>query len=1097
MKNKFFVFFLLLPWLGNAFSFTVVATNETCSGNGTLTFTASGADPSGSIVYEVYKLPNTSVPLATVTDNNLGGLSAGTYKIIAKETVGGLTTSQESQTTINNNVQPLVIDVDSINQACSANSNIVVNALSGTPVNYEIFSGPVTFPLQTDNTFNNLPVGVYRIRVFDACGTGVVSTFTVTLNATGLNIGAPTFSNTSPASCTASIAEHTITPASGTVIGYPLQIQFVVHPPGAGPDQTFSSVLNSGNLNTAQISETIPAFPNQNFNYDVVIQDACGSTFSQNFTVADNLNLLPTIYDLDCNTYYFELKASSFTPPYTLNFTSFPAGFDPTTYTTNYPGPYSADSVTFGNNVLHTPIGTYDVEITDACGRNKQLSFTIVNLPSVPTASATNNGCATSSGNIYLNIVGYRVTTATVLSAPSSYPFALPHDVSLGIDPTTGMVTLNSVPLGDYSIQVINNCGDTMAPVLVTVPPYTDQGMNYEQRPGCSPGEAGIRIWSNNIGLTSLKITAAPSSFNHSLPYDVSANITGDGACYLNHLPPGNYTFSGVDQCSFANQISVTVNGYTISNNTFSLQENCGSFDLPLDFVSNGTAGETYWLQKEIGPNQWGHPGSLQPYTEGSIPDGNNSFPLSNHTTNYNLSFNGVFRIVRSFFTFNNGIDIRNDNLGADKNCLEILSPTLSFNQVLQITDAHRMPCTSNGNRDVLIDATGKSPIHYTIVDKDGQPFFLDNFNSNIFYNLPVGVYTFQVEDPCGNIVNRIFDVNSLLSLVQIGQAPNIVQCYSNITGNERFDLTQQTQIILNNQSATDYTLTYHPTLADAQNNTLAINNLMQYQPATNPATVYARMIYNAVPNCYEISSFELRAGQTPVIALQSLYRSCFSNPISLDASTGNLSTTTYLWSDGTTQPNLTVTQPGVTQLSVTATNDYGNGQVCSTSKDIEVRISETPVIDHLETSDWTENENSITVFTRNMGTFEYSVDGVNYQDSPVLNHLEPGVYTVYVRDRLGCGIDTEQIWLLNYPNFFTPNDDGYNDTWYIENGFLEPNMTVYIYDRFGKLITGLDKTNPRWDGQYNGNQAISTDYWFVVNRQDGRVLKGHFALKR
>lgn len=1087
----------LMPWIGNAFSFTVTTTNESCSGNGELTFTATNADPNGTIVYEVYKLPNLSVPLATVTNNNLGGLSAGTYKIIAQETINGVTTSQEIQTTINNTIQPLVIDVDSINQACSANSNIVVNALSGTPVNYEIFSGPVTFPLQSSNTFNNLPVGVYRIRVFDACGTGVVSTFTVTLNVTALNIAQPTFSNTTPPSCNFTVVEHTITPANGTVIGYPLQIEFVVHPPGGAPDQTFNSVLNNGDLSSEQISETIPAFPNLDFNYDVNILDACGTTFTQNFLVTNNINLLPTIYDLDCNSYYFELKALNFTPPYTLNFSSFPIGFDPATYTTNYPGPYNTDTVQFGDTNLNTPIGNYEVTITDFCGRSKLLSFTIINLPSVPTATASNNGCSTNSGTIYINIIGYRVVTATILSAPASYPFALPHDVSLNVDPTLGVLTLNSVPLGDYSIEVINNCGATMLPMQITVPAYADQGMNSEQRPGCSLGQGSIRIWSNNIGLTSLKITAAPSTFNQALPYDASAYITGDGSCYLNNLPPGSYTFSGIDQCNFANQISVIVDGYAITNNTFSLQENCGSFDIPIDFVSNATTGETYWLQKEIAPNQWGHPGSLQPYTEGTIPDGNNSFQLGNHTTNYNLSFNGVFRIVRSFFSFNNGNDINNSSLGADKSCIEILSPTLSFNQVLEITDAYRMPCTNNGNLDVIIEANGKSPIHYTIIDKDGVPFFLDNLNSNIFYNLPPGIYTFQVEDPCGNIVNRIFDVNTLLSLVQIGQPQNMVQCYNVITGNETFDLTQQNNVIFNQQSTLDFTLSYHPSLTDAQNNTNQINNLTLYNPNANPATIYARMIYNAVPNCYEIKSFDLIAGQTPTIALNDLYQSCFSNPVALDASPGNLPTTTYFWSDGTNQPNLTVTQPGITQLTITATNDYGNGQVCTNTKDIEVHISETPVIDHLETADWTENENSITVFTKNSGQFEYSIDGTNYQDSSLFTGLEPGIYTIYVRDQLGCGIDTESIWLLYYPNFFTPNDDGYNDTWFIENGTLEPNMTVYIYDRYGKLITELDKTNPKWNGQYNDHQAVSTDYWFVVNRQDGRIHKGHFALKR
>jgi gliding motility-associated-like protein len=38
---------------------------------------------------------------------------------------------------------------------------------------------------------------------------------------------------------------------------------------------------------------------------------------------------------------------------------------------------------------------------------------------------------------------------------------------------------------------------------------------------------------------------------------------------------------------------------------------------------------------------------------------------------------------------------------------------------------------------------------------------------------------------------------------------------------------------------------------------------------------------------------------------------------------------------------------------------------------------------------------------------------------------------------------------------------------------------------------------NSGWDGTYNGIQALSEDYWFEVFRQDGRIHRGHFALKR
>ena len=80
----FFLGFFVFPTLGFGFTFTVTPTPESCIGNGALIFTPNNADTNGTIVYEIYELPNTTVPIATITTNIFNGLSAGNYRIIAK-----------------------------------------------------------------------------------------------------------------------------------------------------------------------------------------------------------------------------------------------------------------------------------------------------------------------------------------------------------------------------------------------------------------------------------------------------------------------------------------------------------------------------------------------------------------------------------------------------------------------------------------------------------------------------------------------------------------------------------------------------------------------------------------------------------------------------------------------------------------------------------------------------------------------------------------------------------------------------------------------------------------------------------------------------
>jgi gliding motility-associated-like protein len=158
---------------------------------------------------------------------------------------------------------------------------------------------------------------------------------------------------------------------------------------------------------------------------------------------------------------------------------------------------------------------------------------------------------------------------------------------------------------------------------------------------------------------------------------------------------------------------------------------------------------------------------------------------------------------------------------------------------------------------------------------------------------------------------------------------------------------------------------------------------------------------------------------------------------------------------------------------------------------------SNIATISKIVINDWTPNQNSISIFANGFGDYEYSLDNENYQDSPDFENIESGIYNVYVRDKNNCGIVTDEIYVLTYPKYFTPNMDGYNDYWNIKYSAYEPNLNVTIFDRFGKLITTFKGEDKGWDGTISGVMLPATDYWFVVKRADGKTFKGHFSLKR
>ncbi len=166
-------------------------------------------------------------------------------------------------------------------------------------------------------------------------------------------------------------------------------------------------------------------------------------------------------------------------------------------------------------------------------------------------------------------------------------------------------------------------------------------------------------------------------------------------------------------------------------------------------------------------------------------------------------------------------------------------------------------------------------------------------------------------------------------------------------------------------------------------------------------------------------------------------------------------------------------------------------------SSDVTVSVFNESIIDNfrIDVVDFS-NSNSITVIVNSGLQYEYSLDGILFQTDNFFNNLNGGMYTVFGREIDGCNYFKTEIFILDYPRFFTPNDDGYNDVWQIM-GISNENYNLYIFNRYGKLLKILDSINDNWNGISNGRKMPSTDYWFKIVLEDGTSKVGHFSLIR
>jgi gliding motility-associated-like protein len=264
----------------------------------------------------------------------------------------------------------------------------------------------------------------------------------------------------------------------------------------------------------------------------------------------------------------------------------------------------------------------------------------------------------------------------------------------------------------------------------------------------------------------------------------------------------------------------------------------------------------------------------------------------------------------------------------------------------------------------------------------------------------------------------------------------------------------------------------------------------------------YSQTIFARVENsnaCYGISQIELTVLELPHIETNFQTLFCinfFPETIILDGGIiddlpNNYS---YEWSTGEDTAFIEINAPGTYTVRVFNTNG------CFKERIISVLPSNIATITDIQIIDASQN-NSISIFVSGEGNYEYALGDINgpYQESNTFQNIESGLYTVYVRDSNNCGIIKDLVSVIGFPKFFTPNDDTRNDFWQVSgiNNQFQANTSIFIFDRYGKLLKELDPLSPGWDGTYNGAKLPTSDYWFKVRLEDGRTFTSHFTLKR
>ena len=334
------------------------------------------------------------------------------------------------------------------------------------------------------------------------------------------------------------------------------------------------------------------------------------------------------------------------------------------------------------------------------------------------------------------------------------------------------------------------------------------------------------------------------------------------------------------------------------------------------------------------------------------------------------------------------------------------------------------------------------------------------------------------------------------------------------------FDLSVQDAFVLDGQDPLNYTVSYYADQADADQGINALSTL--YENQVNPQVIIARvdndiqvlddtgaLVDSSI--CYATSLVTLQVDPLPIVLIDMDYILCVDTngtqvlaPLEID--TGLLASDyTFIWSDATgavvgTGSSYAPSQGGTYSLEVFDATLFTQ---CAAPVEVFTVIESAPPVLTAQVSTVAfASSHVIEALATGQGIYEYSLDQGPWGDSGMFVDVTPGEHVVTARDLNGCGETQVVVYVIDYPLYFTPNGDGYNDTWNIVGLANQNSAKILIFDRFGKLLKQISPSGPGWDGTYNGAQLPSSDYWFTLDYTDPttgnpEILRAHFSLKR
>jgi len=687
------------------------------SPTGTLTVTAtgstglSGAGSPGS--YEYALIAPSPVIRAFQSSSVFENLWPGVYTIAVKDACGNIGTSTSTIATAAAPNFGTSFTTSSCPNASTGTIEVQngTTAGGGSPYTYEIIApSPVLRNAQANNDFNNLPPGLYTIKLTDVCGTAATTTVTVPAAA------APTFTTTLTTSC-ATPASGTITVTPGASALGPFTFE-LISPGGAIRAPQSSNIANTTNSIFTGLDQA---------SYTIKMTDGC------------NIPVTGSVAIVAPSTLTFPTGSAS-VPSCAAGSTGQITVAQPTTglgaykYELIAPSPITRPPQ-YSRIFNGLPTGNYVVRITDSCGTqvDNNASPIAIAAATAPALTVTNtSSCATNTGTITC-----LATTSNQGGGTYLYALIAPSPVTR---PNQASPIFTGLPAGAYTVQITDQCGQTgtvtttiaaagaftpaagasvvacngsgyFAQIIVTTP------QNYTTGGPIPPGSGGGPYTFAIYDATNTTLIAGPQASNI---FPTITPVAGSPS----------HTIRVTDVCGNTNTATLTINppsaltAATISAITAS----CTSSSTGVIRVTTGSGG------------------GLAPYTYTLIDAVTLSVVAGPQTS---TTFNGVAANATGYF-------VRTTDACGNQvtSSTALLFPAAV---VPTATTTITASCASASTGKIFVTAgTGATlaggTFSYALYDAANTTLIRNTQASPSFENLAAATYTVRITDRCGSV---------------------------------------------------------------------------------------------------------------------------------------------------------------------------------------------------------------------------------------------------------------------------------------------------------------------------------------------------------